>query len=370
MAYDRIFIGIAETICITTMKFTTMKLGKYSYYIFLLFTLLGCSKEKEVVVDKPQLPNPVSAFSIKQVAKDDPFTFEFTNQSKDYTETRWSFGDDSTSSKTSPQHTFLGTGDFTVRLKVLNENGDWAQRDEVIKIDAEKLIRFNATKNGTGKLILSYASDIAVKGVIWSKMTDKDKYEQVSDKEKADISIEVGKFETYQLNVKTPKGSQIVVTKMLTDLGIIKDWTNIDNTFRISQDNSSGPDAGEGSKKLIDGDTKTKLFIGGYQPGMYWQFVFYQPQIINGYTITTGNDSPERDPKDWEIQASEDGVAWTTLHEMKGIGFGTMPADRNKSVNFTFTNSKPYTHYRYVVKSVSSGSNFQMSEFRLLELPQ
>lgn len=352
------------------MKFTTMKLVRYNFYILLLFTLLGCSKEKEVVVDKPQLPNPVSAFSIKQVAKDDPFTFEFTNQSKDYTETRWSFGDDSTSSKTSPQHTFLGTGDFTVRLKVLNENGDWAQREEVIKIDAEKLIRFNAAKNGTGKLILSYASDIAVKGVIWSKMTDKDKYEQVSDKEKADISIEVGKFETYQLNVKTPKGSQIVVTKMLTDLGIIKDWTNIDNTFRISQDNSSGPDAGEGSKKLIDGDTKTKLFIGGYQPGMYWQFVFYQPQTINGYTITTGNDSPERDPKDWEIQASENGDTWVTLSTVTGYSFGNTPADRNKSVNFTFTNSKPYTHYRYVVKSVSSGSNFQMSEFRLLELPQ
>ena len=229
-----------------------MKLIKYSVYILLLFAILGCSKEKEVVIDKPQLPNPVSAFSIKQVAKDDPFTFEFTNQSKDYSEARWSFGDDSTSSKVSPQHTFLNTGNFTVKLKVLNENGDWAQREEVIKIDAEKLIRFNATKNGTGKLILAYDSDIAVQAVTWSKMTDKDKYEEVSDKAKADISIEVGKFETYQLRVKTPKGSQIVITKMLTDLGIVKDWTNIDNTFRISQDNSSGPDAGEGSKKLID----------------------------------------------------------------------------------------------------------------------
>lgn len=351
-------------------EFMKMKLIKYSVYILLLFAVLGCSKEKEVVIDKPQLPNPVSAFSIKQVAKDDPFTFEFTNQSKDYSETRWSFGDDSTSSKVSPQHTFLNTGNFTVKLKVLNENGDWAQREEVIKIDAEKLIRFNATKNGTGKLILAYDSEIAVQAVTWSKMTDKDKYEEVSDKAKADISIEVGKFETYQLRVKTPKGSQIVITKMLTDLGIVKDWTNIDNTFRISQDNSSGPDAGEGSKKLIDNNITTKLFIGGYQSGMYWQFAFYQPQTINGYTITTGNDSPERDPKDWEIQGSDNGETWVTLHTITGYSFGTTSADRRKSINFTFVNSKPYSYYRYVVKAVSSGSNFQMSEFRLLELPQ
>jgi PKD repeat protein len=352
------------------MKIIVMKLGRYIYSIVLLFALLGCGKDKEVVVEKPQLPNPQSAFSIKQVAKDDPFTFEFTNQSKDYTETRWSFGDDSTSSTTSPQHTFLTTGTFIVKLRVLNENGDWAQREEVVTIDAEKLVRFNATKNGTGKLTLSYDSDIAVKGVTWSVMTDEDKYQQISDQAKADIAIGVGTFASYKLAVKTPKGSVIEIPKLLTDLGIVKDLTNIDNTFRISQDNSSGPNADEGSKKLIDGDLTTKLFIGGYQPGMYWQFAFYQPQIINAYTITTGNDSPERDPKDWEIQGSDNGESWVTLNTVTGYSFGTAPTDRRRSQPFTFVNTKAYSYYRYVVKAVSSGSNFQMTEFRLLELPQ
>lgn len=347
-----------------------IKLQKHVYSLFLLFVLLGCSKSKEVVVEESELPNPVSAFSIKQVAKDDPFTFEFTNQSKDYTETRWSFGDDSTSSTASPKHTFLNTGSFVVKLMVLNENGNWAQREEVIDIDAEKLIRFNAAKNGTGKLMLSYDSDIAVKGVTWSVMTDKDKYQQVSDQAKTDVSVAVGTFATYRLNVTTPKGSKVIISKLLTDLGIVKDWTNIDNTFRISQDNSSGPDAGEGSKKLIDNDLTSKLFIGGYQPGMYWQFAFYQPQVINAYTITTGNDSPERDPKDWEIQGSNDGESWVTLNTVTGYSFGTAPTDRRRSQPFTFSNTKSYSYYRYVVKAVSSGSNFQMTEFRLLELPQ
>lgn len=347
-----------------------IKLEKYVYSLFMLFVLLGCSKNKEVVVEEPQLPNPVSAFSIKQVAKDDPFTFEFTNQSKDYTETRWGFGDDSTSSTASPKHTFLYTGSFIVKLMVLNKNGNWAQREAVINIDAEKLIRFNASKNGTGKLILTYDSDIAVKDVTWSVMTDKDKYQQVSDQAKADIAIGVGTFATYKLEVTTPKGSKIIIPKLLTDLGIIQDWTNIDNTFRISQDNSSGPDANEGSKKLIDNNMQTKLFVGGYKSGMYWQFAFYQPQIINAYTITTGNDAPERDPKDWEIQGSENGESWVTLNAVTGYSFGTAPTDRRRSQTFTFTNTKPYAYYRYVLKSVSSGSNFQISEFRLLELPQ
>ncbi|MDM1295409.1 discoidin domain-containing protein [Sphingobacterium sp. N143] len=346
-----------------------MKIEKCIYSFFVLIFVLSCHKEKEVIVEKPQLPNPKSAFSVKQVAKNDPFTFAFTNQSKDYKEARWSFGDDSTSTVVSPQHTFLNTGNFTVQLKVLNENGDWAQREEVIPIDAEKLLQFNATKNGTGKLILSYESDVAIQGAIWSVLK-KDTYEQVSDQEKADISIGVGSFETYKLEVWTPKGSQITVTKLLTDLGIVKDWTNMDNTFRISQDNSSGPDAGEGSKKLVDNDLTTKLFIGGYQPGLSWQFAFYQPQVINAYTITTGNDAPERDPKEWEIQASDDGISWVTLNSVKDYSFGSAPEDRRKSITFRFSNSKPYGYYRYVVKSVASGSNFQMSEFRLLELPR
>ncbi|ULT28900.1 discoidin domain-containing protein [Sphingobacterium sp. E70] len=114
----------------------------------------------------------------------------------------------------------------------------------------------------------------------------------------------------------------------------------------------------------------SKLFIGGYQPGMYWQFAFYQPQVINAYTITTGNDSPERDPKDWEIQGSNDGESWVTLNTVTGYNFGTAPTDRRRSQPFTFSNTKSYSYYRYVVKAVSSGSNFQMTEFRLLELPQ
>ncbi len=347
-----------------------MKLERYVFRLFLLLTVLSCSKDKEVVVEKPQLPNPQSAFSVKQVAPNDPFTFEFTNQSKDYTEARWSFGDDSTSSKISPQHTFLKTGTFIVKLRVLNENEDWAQRETVVNIDAEKLVTFKAAKNGTARLLLSYDTDIAVKKAMWYRLLSDGKLETVSETATADVAISTGNLEVYMLEIETPKGSKIAIAKLLSELGIVKDWTNVDNTFLISQDNSSGPDAGEGSKKLIDNKIETKLFIGGYQSGMYWQFVFYQPQLINAYRITTGNDAPERDPKSWEIQGSDDGEHWTVLDAINDYSFGTAPTDRKKSETFVFPNSKKYGYYRYVLKSVSSGSNFQMSEFRLLELPR
>ncbi len=47
----------------------------------------------------------------------------------------------------------------------------------------------------------------------------------------------------------------------LTDVGIVKDLTNYENTFTVSHENSGGKEAGEGSLKLIDNNITTKFLI-------------------------------------------------------------------------------------------------------------
>src|SRR5690606_10133379 len=150
------------------MKLETMKILKTSYLflsIFLLFS--ACNKEEDEV---PQVveneAKPTAAFEFSLVDDNDPFTFQFDNQSTDHQESRWTFADDSTSSEVSPIHTFLQTGTYLVKLIVLNGEGFWAQREETINISPSNLIEDHTERSGGG-LRLSYDSDMQIEKTEW-----------------------------------------------------------------------------------------------------------------------------------------------------------------------------------------------------------
>jgi len=82
--------------------------------------------------DKPEIPSakPAAGFSY---AKSD-FTVDFTNTSKNATSYSWDFGDGSTSTEESPQHTYAAEGTYTVKLTASddNSNSDETSQDVVI----------------------------------------------------------------------------------------------------------------------------------------------------------------------------------------------------------------------------------------------
>jgi len=63
--------------------------------------------------------------------------------------------------------------------------------------------------------------------------------------------------------------------------------------------------AGEGLDKLIDGSTSTKYNVNRLKLWLRYQMT--RPTIIASYDIKSGNDAPERDPKDWTFEGSFDG---------------------------------------------------------------
>ena len=51
-----------------------------------------------------------------------------------------------------------------------------------------------------------------------------------------------------------------------------------------------------------------------------------EPIAVVHYALTSANDSPERDPKDWQLQGSQNGSDWTTLDTQSGQDFaGSLP---------------------------------------------
>lgn len=133
----------------------------------------------------------------------------------------------------------------------------------------------------------------------------------------------------------------------------------------VSRDNGSGADGGEGSKKLVDGDYNSKFLTDGFPQAFWFQLTFPAAQIIAAYTITSGNDAPDRDMKDWTLEGSNDGTTWTVLDTRMGETF----SGRNTTVRYEFTNTTAYTQYRINVQANNGSNLIQISEWRIITYP-
>lgn len=132
----------------------------------------------------------------------------------------------------------------------------------------------------------------------------------------------------------------------------------------VTKENSKGPDGNEGSLKLVDGNIDTKYLANFGQP-FYMVLQFQEPKMINFYSLTSGNDAPDRDPRDWVIQGTNDGVNWEILDERQDEKF----TSRKLTREFYFENDKPYIGYLFAVRNNNGSGLFQMSEWRVMEIP-
>ena len=135
------------------------------------------------------------------------------------------------------------------------------------------------------------------------------------------------------------------------------DITNYSGT--ITAQYSDSP-SGEDITKLIDNSTSTKYLT---QHSAAWvQFQSSTATAVVSYSITSANDVPNRDPRNWTLQGSNNGTSWTTLNTQTNQSF----ASRFLKKTYTFTNSTTYTYYRLNVTAVQSGTQLQLSEWELV----
>ncbi|MCX2573069.1 discoidin domain-containing protein [Pedobacter sandarakinus] len=134
----------------------------------------------------------------------------------------------------------------------------------------------------------------------------------------------------------------------------------------VNIESSAGAAGAEGSAKVVDNDFSTKFLINPYQTNFFMQLTFPAPQQVASYTLTSGNDAPGRDPKDWKFSGSVDGTTWVDLDTRTGETF----SGRNLTKTYSFKNKIAYRYYRISISAIGSGSLFQLSEWRLIEVPE
>ena len=163
-------------------------------------------------------------------------------------------------------------------------------------------------------------------------------------------------------NLINPLKKNMLVIVKSADLAE-KDVTN-DGTLSVSKENDGGRNSGEGSLKVIDRSVNTKYLTSGFS-GLWIQLKYANPLTIGAYTMTSGNDADDRDPKTWTFEGSQDGTNWKVLDTRIDHVF----TDRTQTKRFEFTNRVSYLYYRLNISENNGSGDFQMSELRLFQLP-
>ncbi len=137
--------------------------------------------------------------------------------------------------------------------------------------------------------------------------------------------------------------------------GEIIDITN--DGGNISDQHNDSPSF-EDITKLIDNDPNSKFLT--FNTSAWVQYKATKNYTLSSYTITSGNDAPDRDPKSWTLQGSTNGSSWQNIDQRSNQDF----PNRNQKRTFQVTTTSSYNYYRLSMRN-NSGTILQLSELEL-----
>lgn len=112
----------------------------------------------------------------------------------------------------------------------------------------------------------------------------------------------------------------------------------------------------------VDGRPETKWCIEHHGKPAVWMAHFPSGIVLSRYAFTSGNDMPDRDPRSWVLEGSDDLEHWTPLDKRtRESAF----EKRHQREEYRFTNDRAYRHFRLTFDDFGSASHFQVAEIKL-----
>ncbi|MBC3540039.1 gliding motility-associated C-terminal domain-containing protein [Rufibacter sediminis] len=143
------------------------------------------------------------------------------------------------------------------------------------------------------------------------------------------------------------------------------DLTAKGGILTVFRENDGGKDVKEGSPSVIDNDAGTK-FLSHWPDAQWLQYQLTEPAAVGTYTLVSADDAPERDPKNWKLEGSNNGTTWIELDSRTGETF----SERFQTKTYHIGNTTPYTYYRLNISALNGAGTFQLAEWRLFEAVQ
>lgn len=124
---------------------------------------------------------------------------------------------------------------------------------------------------------------------------------------------------------------------------------------------SSENPPGEGAANLADGDPGSKWLT--FQNSAWLQYKMDQPRAAVSYTLTSGNDFPERDPRAWRLLGSDDGSRWTVLDTQKDQAWAD--GERGSTKTYPIPAPRAFGWYRLEIAANREGDTLQLAGWGL-----
>ncbi|WP_353650372.1 GH92 family glycosyl hydrolase [Nakamurella sp. A5-74] len=118
---------------------------------------------------------------------------------------------------------------------------------------------------------------------------------------------------------------------------------------------------GEPAASLADANSSTKWLA--FQRTGWAQYRLTSAQTVAAYSLTSANDSDDRDPKSWTIQGSPDGTTWTTVDSRTDQAF----PDRFATKQYTVATPAAYLYYRLDITANNGGAILQLADWEILD---
>ncbi|MEI6177520.1 MAG: glycoside hydrolase N-terminal domain-containing protein [Verrucomicrobiota bacterium] len=127
------------------------------------------------------------------------------------------------------------------------------------------------------------------------------------------------------------------------------------------------PSPGQDVSNATDGDPRTKWCLEHQNKSVVWQVDLGKPQVIHGYSFTSAEDMPARDPRTWKFEGSADGQTWRLLDQHKDEKPYTK---RGETKSYAYPTDKTFSfrYYRFVFAPATDNNHFQVAEIALTGL--
>lgn len=145
------------------------------------------------------------------------------------------------------------------------------------------------------------------------------------------------------------------------------DWVNITSTSKPFFDGFGGA---EGAFDIFDNKVGggAAKFYNGSTPLNVTLELPYTVKLTH-FTVTSGNDSPQRDPRAWKIEGSVDGVTFQPVFSMSDTTT-SLWFSRDEVMRFDLPTAAPaYKHFRFTA-TATGGTDFQLNEVELFGIEQ
>lgn len=117
----------------------------------------------------------------------------------------------------------------------------------------------------------------------------------------------------------------------------------------------------EGLSQLVDDNENTKYCV---KQGKLWlSYTCTESEELVAYSFTSGNDASWRDPQNWILKASNDGISWTVIDEKSDEEF----SGRQETNLYTIKSDNSYKYYSWEIEA-KNDTIFQLAEIEMYGL--